>query len=72
MTAATLTDREMLKSVVLEVLREEPMLLKAVVTEVLKENNIVVSLEQAVRRKEIEALILEDFEEIGDVYKALA
>ncbi|MCF8246963.1 MAG: hypothetical protein K9J37_18570 [Saprospiraceae bacterium] len=72
MTAANLTDREMLKSVVLEVLRQEPALLKSVVREVLVENNIVVSTEQAARRKEIEAMILEDFDEIGDVYKALA
>ena len=72
MTVATLTERDLLKSVVLEVLREEPALLKAVVREVLIENNIVVSTEQDARRKEIEALILEDFNEIGDVYKALA
>lgn len=72
MTAATLTERDLLKSVVLEVLRQEPALLKAVVQEVLIENNIIVSTDQAARRKEIEAMILEDFDEIGDVYKALA
>lgn len=72
MTAATLTERELLKSVVLEVLRQEPSLLKAVVKEVLIENNIVVSTEQDARRKEIEEFIQADFEEIGDVYKALA
>ncbi len=72
MTAATLTERDLLKSVVLEVLRQEPALLKAVVQEILIENNIIVSTDQAARRKEIEAMILEDFDEIGDVYNALA
>ena len=72
MTVANLNDREMLKSVVLEALLEKPSLLKAIVTEVLIENNVIVSTEQAARRKEIEAMILEDFEEIGEVYKALA
>lgn len=72
MNAATLSDRDLLKSIVLEVLREEPAMLKALVREVLIENNIVVSTEQAENRKEIEKLILEDFEEIGEVYKALA
>jgi hypothetical protein len=72
MTAATLDNRELVKSVILEVLRQDPTLLKSVVKEVLMENNIVVSAEQAENRKEIEKMILEDFEEIGDVYKSLA
>jgi hypothetical protein len=72
MTAENMANREMLKSVVLEVLKEEPALLKSVVKEILEENKIVISTEQANRRKRIEALIREDFDEIGDVYKALA
>jgi hypothetical protein len=72
MTAVIATDREMLKSIVLEVLKDEPALLKAIVKEILIENNVVVSTDQAARRKEIEAFIQADFEEIGDVYKALA
>ncbi len=72
MTAATATDREMLKSLVLEVLKEEPTILKAIVKEVLEENHIIVSTEQGARRKYIEALVREDFEKYATVFKALA
>lgn len=57
---------------VIEILKEEPQLIKAIVKEVLEENQIIISDPQQERRKQIEAMINEDFDKYDNVFKALA
>lgn len=72
MTASSLPDKAILKNMVIEILKEEPQLIKAIVKEVLEENQIIISDPQQERRKQIEAMINEDFDKYDNVFKALA
>ncbi len=71
MTIAS-ADREVLKSVLEEMLQEKNSLLKEVIKEILVENQVIVSDEQAERRKRLEAIIEADFNEYDEVFRALA
>lgn len=71
MTIAS-ADREVLKSVLEEMLQEKNSLLKEVIKEILVENQVIVSDEQAARRKRLEAIIEDDFEKYDEVFRALA
>ncbi|MBI5916862.1 MAG: hypothetical protein HY842_15925 [Bacteroidetes bacterium] len=65
-------DREILKEVVLELLVEKRELFKEIIGEVLTENQVIVSTENADKRKNVETMIDEIFEKYDDVFKALA
>ena len=61
-----------LKILLKEILREDASLFKDVIKEILIENQVIVSDDQAARRKKLEAMINEDFDKYDDVFKALA
>jgi len=67
-------DKITLKSIVREILREEPDLLKEIIKEIFVENEIIKTHtdEQAKRRKRLEKLIDTTFDEYDEVFKALA
>ena len=65
-------DKAQLKSVIKEVLAEDPVLFKSVVKEILIEHQIIVSKDQRERRARIEKLIDEDFDHYDEVFKSLA
>lgn len=71
MTIAS-ADREVLKSVLEEMLQEKNSLLKEVIKEILVENQVIVSDKQAERRKQLKAIIEDDFEKYDEVFRALA
>ncbi|MEM9847861.1 MAG: hypothetical protein AAF847_08220 [Bacteroidota bacterium] len=66
------TDREVLKSVVKEILTEDTRFLKSVVQEILTENQIIGSDKQKERSAKLEAMIKEDFDRFDVVFKKLA
>jgi len=63
-------DRSLLKSVLIEILKEQPHLLKSVVQEIIKEkmddNNDELTEDEVIK------LIDKDFEKYDDVFRALA
>lgn len=65
-------DKVALKSILREILIEEPTLLKAIIKEILVENEIIETSDQAKRRKKIEQLIDTNFDKYEEVFKALA
>ena len=65
-------DRGALKAMIAEILFENPKYFKELIKEILVENQIVVSEEQADRRKRLEKMINEDFDKYDDVFKSLA
>ena len=65
-------ERTELKILLKEILREDASLFKDVIKEILIENQVIVSDNQAARRKKLEAMINEDFDKYDDVFKALA
>lgn len=65
-------DREVVKDVIKEILREDPQVLKEVVKEILIENQVIISEEQEIRRARIKELIEEDFDKYDSVFKDLA
>ncbi|MCC6723372.1 MAG: hypothetical protein IT258_02600 [Saprospiraceae bacterium] len=72
MTAATLTEKDLVKAALIEVIEERPELFKAILKEIIAEGKANSLFENTAYSEEIETLIQEDFDEIGDVYKALA
>lgn len=65
-------DRAELKIIIKEIMKEDLSFFKETIKEILLENQIIVSEEQAERRKKLEQMINEDFEQYDDVFKALA
>ncbi len=65
-------DKAQLKSVIKEVLAEDPALFKSVLKEILADHQIIVSEDQRERRVRIEKLIDEDFDHYDEVFKSLA
>ncbi|HFA50673.1 MAG TPA: hypothetical protein ENJ95_16825 [Bacteroidetes bacterium] len=65
-------ERKALKALFTELLFEDSGMFKKLILEILEENKIIVSDEQAERRKKIEAMIDEDFMKYEEVFKALA
>jgi 5-methylthioribose kinase len=72
MTAATLTEKDTVKAALIELIEERPELFKAILKEIIAEGKADSLFEDTARSEEIATLIQEDFDEIGDVYKALA
>ena len=65
-------DKAQLKSVIKEVLAEDPALFKSVLKEILADHQIIVSEDQRERRVRIEKLIDEHFDYYDEVFKSLA
>ncbi len=65
-------DKETLKADLILLIEEKPELFKNLIKEILREKINKLPMDKDERRKVIEKLILEDFQEIGDVYRALA
>ncbi len=72
MTAATLTDREMLKSVLIEVIEEKPELFKAIFVEIFAEGKANSLFDEEAHLQELDAIITKDFKRFDKVFKALA
>lgn len=60
-------DRSLLKSVLIEILKEQPHLLKSVVKEIIQEKN-----NDELDEKELIKMIDKDFDKYDDVFRALA
>jgi hypothetical protein len=65
-------DRSALKVVITEILLENPKYFKELIKELLVENQIIITEEQADRRKRLERMIDEDFDKYDEVFKSLA
>jgi uncharacterized membrane protein len=71
MTIAS-ADRAVLKSIIKEMMQEDKSSFKEMLKEILVENQIIVSDEQAERRKRLESIIEDDFKKYDEVFRALA
>ncbi|KGE84836.1 hypothetical protein [Phaeodactylibacter xiamenensis] len=65
-------DKEVLKSVITEVLIENPNYFKEILTEILSENSIIDSNVRNERSNRLKEMIEEDFDKYGEVFKSLA
>ncbi len=65
-------DKKVLKSVITEVLIENPRYFKEILTEILSENSIIDSSDKNGRSSKLKEMIKEDFDKYGDVFKSLA
>ncbi|MCR9103339.1 MAG: hypothetical protein NXI25_25550 [bacterium] len=65
-------DKEVLKSVITEVLIENPNYFKEILTEILSENSIIDSNVKNERSSRLKEMIQEDFDKYGAVFKSLA
>ncbi|KGE84847.1 hypothetical protein [Phaeodactylibacter xiamenensis] len=65
-------DKEVLKSVITEVLIENPNYFKEILTEILSENSIIDSNVRNERSNRLKEMIQEDFDKYGEVFKSLA
>lgn len=72
MTATTLIERENLKTALRELAQEEPDFLLELLEKAAIDKQGMSPIQKAERRKRIEALVKEDFEKYGEVFKALA
>jgi len=65
-------DRNQLKSIIREILKEDIGLFKDIIKEILIDNQVITTDEQQQRRARLEKLIDEDFDKYDDVFKSLA
>jgi Tfp pilus assembly pilus retraction ATPase PilT len=65
-------DKEVLKSVITEVLIENPNYFKEILTEILSENSIIDPNVRKERSSRLKEMIQEDFDKYGAVFKSLA
>jgi len=65
-------DKKVLKSVITEVLIENPRYFKEILTEILSENSIIDSSDINESSSKLKDMILEDFDKYEDVFKSLA
>lgn len=65
-------DKKVLKSVITEVLIENPRYFKEILTEILSENSIIDSSDINESSSKLKEMILEDFDKYEDVFKSLA
>jgi len=65
-------DRTKLKSVVAEILLENPEYIKEILVEILEENNMITSDDVQKKKAKLEQLIKEDFDKYEVVFKSLA
>ena len=65
-------DREELKSVLTEVLAENPSFFKSILTEILEEHKVIETKENSERASKIRKMIQEDFDRYDQIFKSLA
>lgn len=65
-------DFDTLKAALILLIEEKPEIFKNIIKEILKEKINKLPIDKDERRKVIERMILEDFQELGDVFRALA
>jgi len=65
-------DKATLKSRLKELFKENPEVFKEIVEEILHENQSVTPKNQENRRRKIEKMINDDFDQFEDTFKALA
>jgi urease accessory protein UreE len=65
-------DIDTLKSALILLVEEKPEIFKNIIKEILREKINKLPIDKEERRKDIERMILEDFQELGDVFRALA
>lgn len=65
-------DKQLLKTIIKEVIKEDIGLFKETLKEILRENQIIGPNAQKDRRQKLEKMIDEDFEQYDEVFKALA
>lgn len=65
-------DKEVLKSVITEVLIENPKYFKEILSEILSENSIIEWNAKNERSSRLKEMIKEDFDKYEDVFKSLA
>lgn len=65
-------DKNLLKEIIKEIIKEDISLFKETIKEILVEHKVIVSEQQAERRKRLEKLIDDDFKKYDEVFKALA
>jgi Tfp pilus assembly pilus retraction ATPase PilT len=65
-------DKEVLKSVITEVLIENPNYFKEILTEILSENRIIDSNVKNEGSNRLKEMIQEDFDKYGEVFKSLS
>jgi hypothetical protein len=65
-------DKDTLKSLIKEVLKEEPQLLKSLISQVLIENDLLPLPDSEPRTKRFNMNLDDDLEGLGDIFKAIA
>jgi hypothetical protein len=65
-------DKDTLKSLIKEVLKEEPQLLKSLISQVLIENDLIPLPDSEPRTKRFNMNLDDDLEGFGDIFKAIA
>lgn len=65
-------DRETLKSVITEILLENPGYFKKVLVEIMEEHQLIESSEEDERTSKLRKMIQDDFDQYEDVFQSLA
>jgi hypothetical protein len=65
-------DKDTLKSLIKDVLKEEPQLLKSLISQVLMENDLLPLPDSEPRTKRFNMNLDDDLEGFGDIFKAIA
>jgi putative NIF3 family GTP cyclohydrolase 1 type 2 len=72
MTAATLSEKNLVKAALIEVIEERPELFKAIIKEIIAEGKANSLFDEEVHLQELDAIITKDFKRFDKVFKALA
>jgi len=72
MTAATLTEKDLVKAALIEVIEERPELFKAILIEIIAEGRANNLFDEEAHLRELDAIITKDFKRFDKVFKALA
>lgn len=72
MTGATLTDKDLVKAALIEVIEERPELFKAIFKEIIAEGKANSLFDEEAHLQELDAIITKDFNRFDKVFKALA
>ncbi len=65
-------DKSVLKSIIQEIIKEDPRLFKEIIKEILVENQVIAAEDPAERRKRLEDIIDRNFDKYDTVFKKLA
>jgi len=72
MTAATLTDKDLVKAALVELIEERPELFKVIFKEIIAEGKANSLFDEEAHLQELDAIITKDFKRFDKVFKALA